>query len=187
MRFLVANLAPRNDEELTSEVALEALGINTTWLLAQIINFGLLVFILSRIAYKPVLNALNTRKQKIQESLDYAESVKKQAAEQQKDFDRKLEEARREAQSAAAVAAQAGEKEREVILAQARADARKVIEQAKEQIEYERKQMLAEVRQQVVQLSLLAAQKVVSQSLDEQAHRRLVADFLAQTDTLGKN
>ncbi|MBM3127682.1 MAG: F0F1 ATP synthase subunit B [Chloroflexi bacterium] len=172
---------------LLSEVAVEALGINTTWLIAQIVNFGLLLFILSRLAYKPVLTALNTRKQKIQESLDYAESVKKQAAEQQKDFDLKLEEARRSAQAAAAVAAQAGEKEREVILAQAREDARKLIDQAKEQIEYERKQMLAELRQEVVQLSLLAAQKAVSQSLDEPAHRRLVTDFLAQTDALSKN
>ena len=59
------------------------LGLNPAWLLAQVINFGLLLFILSRIAYKPVMDALTTRKQKIQESLDYAESVKKQAAEQQ--------------------------------------------------------------------------------------------------------
>ena len=163
------------------------LGLNPAWLLAQIINFALLLVILRAVAYKPVLNMLNTRKQKIQESLDYAESVKKQAAEQQKEFDRKLEEARREAQAAAAVAAQAGEKEREAILVQTREDARKMIEQAKEQIEYERKQMLAELRQEVVRLSLLAAQKVVSQSLDEQAHHRLINDFLAQTDALGKN
>jgi len=47
--------------------------------------------------------------------------------------------------------------------------------------------MLAELRQEVVQLSLLAAQKAVSQSLDEQAHRRLVADFLAQADAASKN
>jgi len=166
---------------------LEKLGINITWLLAQVVNFGLLLFILWKLAYKPVLKVMDDRKQKIQESLDYAESVKKQAAEQQKEFDRKLEEARREAQAATAVAAQAGEKERETILAQAREDARKMIEQAKGQIEYERKQMLAELRQEVVQLSLLAAQKVVSQSLDEQAHHRLINDFLTQTDALGKN
>lgn len=184
---IAAHQSPAMSGEISSEVALEALGINTTWLLAQVINFGLLLFLLSRIAYKPVLNMLDTRKRKIQESLDYAESVKKQAAEQQKEFDRRLEEARREAQAASAVAAQAGEKEREAILAQAREDARKMIAQAKEQIEYERKQMLAELRHQVVQLSLLAAQKVVSQSLDEPAHRRLINDFLAQTDTLGKN
>jgi F-type H+-transporting ATPase subunit b len=166
---------------------LDKLGINVTWLLAQVINFGLLLFLLWAIAYKPVLKMLNERKQKIQESLEYAESVKKQAAEQQKEFEQRIAEARREAQAAAAIAAQAGEKEREAILAQARADARKLVEQAKEQIEHERKQMLAELRQEVVQLSLLAAQKAVSQSLDEQAHRRLVADFLAQADAASKN
>ena len=166
---------------------MEKLGINITWLLAQVVNFGLLLFILWKLAYKPVLKVMDDRKQRIQESLDYAENAKKQAAEQQKEFDRKLADARREAQAAATVAAQAGEKERAVILAQAREDARKMIEQAKEQIEYERKQMLAELREEVVQLSLLAAEKVVSQSLDEQAHHRLINDFLTQTDALGKN
>ncbi len=166
---------------------MDKLGINVTWLLAQVVNFGLLLFLLWMIAYKPVLKMMNERKQKIQESLEYAENVKKQAAEQQKEFEQRIAEARREAQAAAALAAQAGEKEREAILAQAREEARKLIEQAKEQIEYERKQMLAELRQEVVQLSLLAAQKAVSQTLDEQAHRRLIADFLAQTDALSKN
>jgi len=165
---------------------LEKLGINFTWLLAQIVNFGLLLFVLWRFAYQPVLKMLNDRKQKIQESLEYAERVKREAADQQKEFDRKLEEARRLAQSAAAAAAQVGEKEREVIVAQAREEARKLIDQAKGQIEYERKQMMSDLREEVVRLSLLAAQQVISQSLDDQAHRRLVSDFLAKTDTLGK-
>ena len=165
---------------------MEKLGINFTWLLAQIVNFGLLLFVLWRFAYQPVLKMLNDRKQKIQESLEYAERVKREAADQQKEFDRKLEEARRLAQSAAAAAAQVGEKEREVIVAQAREEARKLIDQAKGQIEYERKQMMSDLREEVVRLSLLAAQQVISQSLDDQAHRRLVSDFLAKTDTLGK-
>jgi F-type H+-transporting ATPase subunit b len=164
---------------------LEKLGINATWLLAQVINFGLLLFILWRFAYKPVLGMLNARKQKIQESLEYAEKVKADAAAQQKEFERKLEETRRETQAAAAAAAQVSEKEREAILAQARADARKMIDQAREQIEYERKQMLSELRGEVVRLSMLATQKVVSASLDENAHRRLVNEFLAQADQLG--
>lgn len=156
------------------------LGLNPAWLLAQVINFALLLFILRAVAYKPVLNMLETRKQKIQESLEYAERVKREAAEQQKEFDRKLEEARREAQAAAAAAAQVGEKEREAILTQAREEAHKLIEQAKEQIEYERKQMMSQVRDEVVRLSLLATQKVVSASIDERAHRRLVDEFLSQ-------
>jgi F-type H+-transporting ATPase subunit b len=162
------------------------LGLNPAWLLAQIINFTLLLFILRAVAYKPVLKMLSDRKQKIQESLEYAERVKREAADQQKEFDRKLEEARRQAQSAATAAAQVGEKEREVIVAQAREEARKLIEQAKGQIEYERKQMMSDLREEVVRLSLLAAQHVVSQSLDDQAHRKLVSEFLAQSDKLGK-
>jgi F-type H+-transporting ATPase subunit b len=166
---------------------MDALGITPNLLITQIINFIILFVLLRIVLYKPILNLLESRKQRIQESLEYAEQVKRDAAEQQKEFEKKLEETRREAQAAAAAAAQVGEKEREAILAQAREDARKMVEQAKGQIEYERKQMLSELREEVVRLSLLAAQKVVSQSLDEKAHRQLVSDFLAQTDKLGKN
>ncbi|MCL4396432.1 MAG: F0F1 ATP synthase subunit B [Chloroflexi bacterium] len=161
---------------------MEALGISANLLITQILNFVILFVLLRLILYKPILNMLDSRKQKIQESLEYAERVKREAAEQQKEFDRRLEEARREAQGAAAAAAQVGEKEREAILAQARDDARKLIEQAKGQIEYERKEMMSDLKEEVVRLSLLAAQKVVSQTLDEQTHRRLVSDFLAQAD-----
>ena len=87
---------------------MEKLGINVTWLLAQLINFGLLLFILWRFAYKPVLGMLAARKQKIQESLEYADKVKQDAAAQQKEFEKKLEETRRETQAAAAAAAQVG-------------------------------------------------------------------------------
>ena len=165
---------------------MEALGISPNLLITQIINFVILFVLLRLLLYKPILGMLDSRKQKIQESLEYAERVKRDAAEQQKEFDRKLEEARRAAQTAAATATQVGEKEREAILAQAREEARKLVEQAKGQIEYERKQMMSDLREEVVRLSLLAAQQVVSQSLDDQAHRKLVSDFLAQTDELGK-
>jgi len=166
---------------------LEKLGLNTTWLLAQIVNFGLLLFVLWRFAYKPVLKMLDDRRQKIQASLDYAEQVKRDAANQQKEFEKKLDETRREIQAASAAASQAGEKEREVILAQARDEARKLVEQAKSQIDYERKQMLSDLREEVVRLSMLTSQKVIGQSLDEKAHHRLVDEFLKQADHLGKN
>ncbi len=161
-----------------------ALGINPNLLITQILNFVILLILLRLLLYKPILNMLNSRKQRIQESLEYAERVKAEAAEQQKEFSRKLEEARREAQSAAQAAQQVGEKEREAILTQAREEARKLVEQAKEQIEFERKQMMADLHDQVVRLALLAAQKVINQSLDERAHRQLVNEFLAQAEKI---
>lgn len=166
---------------------MEALGISPNLLITQILNFIILLVVLRLLLYKPILGMLNSRKQKIQESLEYADNVKKQAAEQQKEFERKLAETRRETQAASQAAAQVGEKEREAILAQAREDARKLIEQAKGQIDYERKQMMADLHDEVVRLSLMAAQKVIGQSLDDQAHRQLVSDFIAQADKLDGN
>ena len=96
------------------------LGLNPAWLIAQIVNFVLLLLILRAVAYKPILNMLDARKKKIQESLEYADKVKRDAEDQQKEFDRKLAQARQETQAAAAAAAQVGEKERERIVAEAR-------------------------------------------------------------------
>ncbi len=166
---------------------MEALGISPNLLITQIINFIILLVVLRMLLYKPIQDMLASRKQKIQESLEYADRVKKEAAEQQKEFERKLEETRRETQSAAQAAAQVGEKEREAILTQAREEARKLVEQAKGQIEYERRQMMADLHDEVVRLSLMAAQKVIGQSLDDSAHRKLVSDFIAQADKLDGN
>ncbi len=166
---------------------MEALGISPNLLITQIVNFIILLVLLRVLLYKPMLNMLNSRKQKIQESLEYAEQVKRDAANQQKEFERKLEDQRREMQASAQAASQVGEKEREAILAQAREEARKLVEQAKGQIEYERRQMMADLHDEVVRLSLLAAQKVIGQSLDDQTHRKLVSDFIAQADKLSSN
>ncbi len=164
---------------------LTKLGLNPAWLLAQLVNFFLLFLVLRAVAYQPILKMLDTRKKKIQESLEYADKVKREAEEQQKEFERKLDETRRQNQSAVAAASQVAEKEGEAIRAQARQDAHRLVEQAKEQIEYERRQMHAQVREEVVRLSLLASQKALSQQIDEKAHRQLVTDFLAQADQLG--
>ncbi len=158
------------------------LGANSAWFVIQLLNFILIILILRALAYKPVLQMLETRKRRIQESLDYAEKVKADAAAQQKKYEEQIEQTRREAQQAAQSASQVAEKERERILAQAREEARQIVEQARGQLDYERKQMMAELRQQIVNLSMLAAQRVIGQSLDETRSRQLVNDFLATTD-----
>ncbi len=161
---------------------MEKLGINTAWFITQLVNFILILLILRALAYKPILQMLETRKRKIQESLEYADKVKADAAAQQKQYEQQIEQVRREAQQARESAASVAEKERERILAQARDEARQIVEQARGQLDYERKQMVAELREQVVNLSMLAAQRVIGASLDERRSRQLVNDFLTTTD-----
>jgi F-type H+-transporting ATPase subunit b len=161
---------------------LAKLGINLSWLIAQIVNFILILLILRAFAYKPILKLLADRKRKIQESLDYAEKVKAESAAQQAEFEKRIDEARREASQTAASAQQVAEKEKERIVADAREEARQIVEQARAQLDYERRQMVSELREQVVNLSLLAAQKVIGASLDEKRSRQLVNEFLAEAD-----
>jgi F-type H+-transporting ATPase subunit b len=161
---------------------MDKLGVNFPWLLAQLLNFILVLLILRFVAFKPIMAMLDARKKKIQESLDYAEKVKADAAEQQKEFERRLDDARREAQTAAASAQQAAEKERQRILAEARDEAQKIKLAARGELDYERKQMMSELRQQVIELSVIGAQRVISGSLDERKSRQLVENFLNEVD-----
>lgn len=161
---------------------MEKLGINLPWLLAYLINFILALVLLRMLVYKPVLAMLDTRRKKIAEALENADKVKADAALQQKDFDRKLDEARREAQTAAASAQQAAEKERQRIIAAAQEDAEKIRVSARGELDYERKQMVSELRQQVIDLSLIGAQRVIGGNLDEHKSRQLVENFLNEAN-----
>ncbi len=78
---------------------MDKLGVDLPLLISQIVNFCLLAFLLNTFLYKPVLNALQARSERIRESLDNAEKVKQQLARVDADYDAKLQEARREGQT----------------------------------------------------------------------------------------
>lgn len=163
---------------------MEALGINLGYLVSQIVNFTLLVVLLYFVAYKPILRMLDERSARIKKGLEDAEAASKRAAEMEQEFERRMAEARKEGQERVAQAAQMGEKVRQGILDKAREEARGLVDKAKEEIGRERDVAMGELRQQVASLSLAISQKVIGESLDEQAQRRLVARFLDEAEEL---
>lgn len=163
---------------------LNAIGIDVNRLLQQIVNFAILLLLLQMFLYKPVLRLLEERKERIRKGLEDAEKAKQALAGAQADYDRRMEEARKEAQAIIAQATQSADRAREQILAEARLEAQKVVDKAREEIEYERKRVLAELRQEVASLAVLAAGKVIHRELDESAHRKLIEDFLAESGKL---
>jgi F-type H+-transporting ATPase subunit b len=163
---------------------LEKLGISLNLLIAQALNFLLLLVLLRLLLYKPVLNMLQERRQKIKESLEHAEQVRAEAATAQAEFEHKLEEARRQSQEALTRATQASERAREEIIAQAHQEAKSILERARQEIELERQQAAAELRREVADLSLIITRKVLGETMDEQAHRRLVSEFLEKEKEL---
>ncbi len=166
---------------------MEALGINAPGLLAQLINFALLLIILRAVAYKPIVNMLDQRAARIKESMDNAERIKQQLASAQQDYAAQIEQARKESQAIIAQANQIGERLREEAAAQARKEADDFLSKAHSQIELDKRQAVNELRKEVADLAILAASKIVSQSLDDEAQRRLIEETLRDSNKLSNN
>ena len=164
-----------------------ALGIDGFRLLWQTINFLILLFLLQRLLFKPVLRLMDQRQERIRQSVDEADRMRQFAEETKRQTEALLDDARRQAneiiEGSRRMAEQyeASEKDR------ARHEAELLIERAKDEITLERDRAVADVRQQAVDLAILAAGKVIEQQLNVDQHRQLVTQFLAQAGAGSRN
>jgi F-type H+-transporting ATPase subunit b len=160
----------------------EQLGIDGRWFLSQLVNFIVLLIILQRFLYKPMLKMLTDRQERIRESMDYAERVKKEAERAERDYAKRVDAADQEAAAIITAARQMAKDEAEKIMAAARVDAERLMQQEKQKVEYERKRAMDDARKDVEDLALKAAERVLGSVLgDESTQRRVVQDFLAET------
>lgn len=153
-------------------------------LIAQIINFLLLVFLLYRFLYKPILGVIDRRAAHIQTGLDRAKQAQQALAEANERAATILNQARQESQGIVTNANTTAQH----IVEQARADADKqandMINRAQAQIALERQRMAQELRSQVAELALLAASKVVEKNLDTPTQRNLVEQAINESTLL---
>ena len=161
---------------------LSSMGISVTTVLWHAANFLLLLFVLHRFLYKPVLRMLDERSTRIRESLAQAESVREETARLEAESRNILAEARRDGQQLLAQANRNAEQIMTEARRQAQAEGDRLIERARSEIERERDQTFQELREQVADLAVSAASRVVRRSLDDPAHRELVREFLAADD-----
>lgn len=160
---------------------MEGLGLDLKYTISQILSFLILLWLLNRFLFPPLLRVLNERSERINASLRQAEEIQQQLARTQADYQEKMEQARRESQEIVARATQMGEKLKDEIVADAHQQSEAMLNRARAEIASERERAVAELRGQVADLALLAASKVVEKSVDDAANRRLVEEFVAQT------
>lgn len=159
---------------------MEGLGINLGYLISQMVNFLLLLIILWIFLYKPIVRLLDRRREKIKTDLEEAERARSQAEGARQQYEEQLEEAKEERRSILAQAREQAEKMREEILENARAEARELVAKTEEEMDALRRQALAGAQDDIADLALAAASKVVGESLDDKDHRRLIRDFIAE-------
>jgi len=166
---------------------LEGLGINLPLLIAQIITFLLLFGLLYLVAYKPILKMFDERSNRIKESMEQTETIKEQAAHADEEARKRIQTASQEGQELLARAVRTGEEIKQKAQQEARPEAEALIAKARLEIQRERDEVIDELREELTDLTVLAAEKVIERSLDKEAHRELIEKVLEESEILKKD
>ena len=165
---------------------MDALGVNVSGLLTQIVSFAVLFGLLLALLYKPLLRVMDQRSLKIKESLESAQKASDEAARSREDMQRQLEAARAEGQEMIAQARQVADRFREDELARAREEIESERTKAQANIQRERDAAIEDLRREFGGLAITAAERVVEHSLDEAAHRDVIERVLEEGPEVGR-
>ena len=159
---------------------ISALGFNLPALIAQLINFLLLLIVFRVILYKPLLRILDERKKRIQEGLDASDEAKRRLSQTEQEVAKELEKARQEGQGLIAQAQQISARIQEEAREGARHEAEQLLERARGEIQLERDSAIAQLRREFAGLTITAAERVIKEELDPEKHRRLIQEVLTE-------
>ncbi len=165
---------------------MEGLGINLPTLLAQIVNFAILLGLMYLVAYKPIMRMLDERSRRVKESMEQTELIKQQAERAEEEVKKQIEAAGKEGLEVIGRAVRTGEELRQQTQQGARQDAESLIARARVEIQRERDEAIDELRKEFADLTILAAGKIIDRSLDKEAHRQLIDKVLKESTTLRK-
>lgn len=158
---------------------IDALGLNWKILLAQLINFAILVWVLHRFGYGPFIKFLDSRRKKIEEGLRNKEVADKKLLEVGEKEKEILTEAKKEAQRIITSSGDLAEKNRKEILEKAEEDARQMFKAAQTKAEMEKKRIISEAREEVAGLVVMAVEKLIDKKMDSEEDRKFIERIIA--------
>src|SRR5207253_3477789 len=143
---------------------------------------GVLIYLLRRYAYGPIIKILDERANRIRESMEQAEQIKEDNAAAAQRAQQLISEAQNQTREMLAQAQQMSQRTISASQAEAREQRDKMLADAHKQIEADTQRAKDELRREVARLAIMAASKVVSKSLDTPDHYRLVDEALADAE-----
>lgn len=164
---------------------MDALGINLSGLITQIVSFVILFVLLWSVLYKPVIKMLDQRSERIKESLEASQRAQQEAASSAEEVERQLEAARGEGQQLIAQARDVAERFREDEIAKVREDITAERDRAQANIQRERDAAIEDLRREFAGLAIVAAERVIGRSLDESDHHELIDQVLKEGFDIG--
>ena len=154
--------------------------IDPTQLIWSIINFLILLAILYKFLWNPILKTFDKRKEEINTNLTSAEEQKKEAERMLNEYKEILNNANNEAQEIINKANKTAEQNKNEIINQAREEANKISQKAREDIAREKENAMKEVRDEIATLAVMAAGKVLEKNITKEDHEKMVKEFLSE-------
>ncbi len=148
-----------------------------------ILTFLLLVFVLAKFAWKPLLKMLQDREDMVRSSLEDAEKTKSELERLNEESEAIMAKARSEAQSILADGKAAAEKVKDDIIAKSKEQANKIREDAGNQIQVEKDKAISEIKKEVVNLTLSVAEKLIQKNLSDADNKSLIEESLKKVQT----
>jgi F-type H+-transporting ATPase subunit b len=155
---------------------------NVGLMIWTLIAFGLALFLLQRLAFPRIGEALDKRRMAIEESIEAAERTRREADQLLEEYRERLREARDQAEEIVTRSRKAAERLQEETIAEARQQRDELLERTRRDIEQETRRALEDIRKEVANLTVLATEKLARKSLDDDDHRRLVQEALSEID-----
>jgi F-type H+-transporting ATPase subunit b len=154
------------------ESLIETFHIDIKLLIAQMINFAIVISVLYFFALKPLVKTMRDRTAKIEKSLEDAKKIDKKLEKTQTDYREALAKAKKEANDILAKAREEAEAKRTVMLNRAKDEIGRVITEEKDKIRQEKARMLKELKREVADLVVAATEKVLEKKVDKETDRK---------------
>lgn len=166
---------------------LDKLGINPILLITQIINFLILLFVLKKFLYKPILEMLEKRRNKIEDSLKKSEEITKKYQEVENFQKEELHKIQARSQEMLTQVKDRAEKMKAEIVKKSEDEAAEILEKTKREIQSEKEKMLVEARKEISDVAVAAVGKVLENQLDAKSQGKITERAIEEVGKVYKS
>lgn len=164
---------------MSSEI-FEKLGINGALLISQTVNFVLLIILLKKFAYGPVLKMLNDRAEKIAQSLQDAERIEAELKNTEETKVKEIRKAKEDAADIVKKAHEAAAANEQKAIEETRKKTQDIVQRAKEEIQDEKEKSVREAKDEITGLAIQIAEKIIKKNLDVETQNKLAEETLSK-------
>jgi len=181
---LTTELANETVKTVEATGGLGMLGINLKIFIAQLINFVVVLLVLWKWVYQPLVKLLDDRASRIEKSMKQTQEIEERLAKSEKEQKHILVQARGEAASVLEQARTDAENRKKELIDCAKQEVQRVVTQGKEQLKAEKVTMIKEAKSEIVEIAIAAAEKILKESVDQKSSQKFAQEVVDKIDKI---